>query len=314
MSDDRDPAGICEHDEIRAACIECIGKPYARPQKAPATPRPTHSPRSGEDQIAALSGTKDISVPVFEVGPYLDERTNWLIAQGYPHDLRRGGWLYLRCADGLRGRVRVRGMRWSDHRPWRTGQEAMEFVDGEGTDEGAGPGLVFDLVPDTWERVSIELGELADRQRMGFRYLLTTTSGEVVHLMAQDPVPPGDWDPAYAVPPAEANGMVIELPRCDERTALLALSRLRESLAGAVSIADELERAVLARLISVDLLARHTKWCWTGGSWAAGMDPACGAARAMYGFVPERLLDSENRPATGYGEKLAELKHRIEVA
>lgn len=308
MSDDHDPSGICEHGEIRAACIECIGKPYARPRKAPPTPRPTRTPRSSEEQIAALSGNKDISVPVFKLGPYLDERTDWLLAQGYPHELRPGGWLYLRCDEGLRARVRVRGMRWSERRPWRTGQEAVELGGDEPDNDGAGPGLVFDLAPDTWEPISIELGPLAERQRSGFRYLLTTTSGEVVHLMADDPIPDGDWDPAYAAPEIVS----IRLPKPDHDAAIRSLSRLRDSVLKGDSIADELEKALLAGQIAADLLARHSKWCNTGGSWAAAVDPACATAVAMYGFVPERLLDGEDRPVENYADKLAVITRRIE--
>ena len=304
---DLDPAGICEHGEIRAGCIECIGKPYLRARKAPPPPRPTHSPKSGADAISPLSGTKDISVPVYDILAYLEPHTDWLLAQGYPHDLRPGGWLYLRCDDGLRARVRVRGMRWQDHRPWRTGQEALDLSDGQAVNDGAGPGLVFDLVSETWEPTAVELGPLAERQRSGFRYLLTNRSGGV-HLMADDPVPEGDWDPPYVEPAVNS----IRLPKLDRDAALRAINRLRDSLEKAGSVAAELEVAIAKGHIATDLLARHSKWCNTGGSWAAGVDPACAAARAMYGFVPERLLDSEDQRVEGYAAKLLVIKRRVE--
>lgn len=305
MNDVSDPSVLCEHGEYPSACIDCIGKPYVQPRKAPAPARATHSPRSADDVILPLSGTKDISVPVFKIGPYLDEQTNWLLAQGYPHDLRSGGWLYLRCDGGLRGRVRVLGMGWREDRPWRTGDDPDE--------RGAGPGLVFTLAADTWEKVDIELGDSADSQRSGFRYLATTTSGEVAHLMANDPIPPGDWDPPFTMPLEAVAGLTINLPHPDEVTALRAISRLRESLTSAVTMADELEGALLARRISPDVLARHSKWCHTGGSFAAGMDPALDAARAIYGLVPERLLDSDGRPYPNYAALIAALKRRIEA-
>ncbi|MCC5952050.1 MAG: hypothetical protein JJU45_08130 [Acidimicrobiia bacterium] len=129
-----------------------------------------------------------MSVPVYDPQPYLGAWTDWLLAQGYPHDLRAGGWVYLRLDDRLVGRVRARGMVWRDHRPWRTG-------DGSEQGDEAGPGLAFDVDPTTWEEVEFELGELADRQRQGYRYLITSSDGRTVqHLMTSDPIPDGDWD------------------------------------------------------------------------------------------------------------------------
>lgn len=299
-----DPAGSCEHEDIRAACIECLGKPYVAHRVAPAQLRPTARPKTAADSIQALSGTKDISVPVFKTEPYLDEQTDWLLAQGYPHDLRAGGWLYLRCDDGLRARVRVRAMRWREERPWRTGDDPHS--------EGAGPGLVFGLIPDTWEPVNIELGDLAQDQRSGFRYLMTTAAGGVVHFRTQDTVPDGDWDPPYVPSLISLADFIIDLSRCDEAKALSAISRLRESPAGGETMADELEKAVRATRIAGDVVARHTKWCHTGGRFISGMDPARSAAISMYGFIPQRLLDSENRPIGEIGHAVADLKHRIE--
>lgn len=89
-------------------------------------------------------------------------------------------------------------MRWRDQRPWRSGRETTEFSGSP--DESEGPGLVFGLAPETWEAASIDLGDLAETQINGYRYLLTTTTGDVHHFMAQDPIPDGAWDPPYAEP------------------------------------------------------------------------------------------------------------------
>lgn len=186
-TDDLDPAGICEHGEIRAACIDCLHKPRP-PKRQPApTPRPTTAPQSAQDPIRPLSGNKDVSIPVFDIEPYVEPGTSWLIAQGYPHDLRSGGWVYLRCNDRHAARVRARGIAWREERPWRTGD----------TDdpEGAGPGLVFNVDPSSWERVDISFHRDPGDMRSGFRYLITNAAGDdIVPLMARDPLPEGHWN------------------------------------------------------------------------------------------------------------------------
>jgi hypothetical protein len=55
--------------------------------------------------------------------------------------------------------------------------------------------MVFDVDPDSWEEVDFPLGVLAESQRQGYRYLITSADGtQVRHLIAKDPVPEGDWD------------------------------------------------------------------------------------------------------------------------
>jgi hypothetical protein len=87
----------------------------------------------------------------------------------------------------------------------------------------------------------------------------------------------------------------IRLLRCDEVGALAAIARLRDT-GRADSIAARLERAVRRRSISEDVLVQHSRWCHTGGSWGAGVDAAREAAKAMYQFVPRRLVDEEGKP------------------
>jgi hypothetical protein len=168
----------CIHEMAPGTCSLC--KP--RPKKVARTRRPTTTPHSAEDPIAPLSASKDISRPVFEVEPYIG--TDWLLRQGYPHDLRPNGLLYLRCAQRLAARVRVRAMQRREDRPTRTGAEGGSF----------GPGLVFAVDPATWERFDQDLGGDADRMRQGYRYHLTDRSGVVQHLTKGEANPEGDWD------------------------------------------------------------------------------------------------------------------------
>jgi hypothetical protein len=138
-----------------------------------------------------LTGDRDISIPVHDLGPYLGERTEWLIASnGHPTRLRAGGWIYLRCDGALGARVRVMRMGNRDSRPWRTGEVSP--------DNDAGGGLVFEVIPETWERVDIPLGGEAENQRQGYRYLITARPEvHVHHLRADEPLPPGPRDVAY---------------------------------------------------------------------------------------------------------------------
>jgi hypothetical protein len=180
-------AEMCEHGDFRAACLECLGQPRPPVAKsAPKPKRPTFAPKSAEDPIRELRGDKDVSVPVPELEPTLGRCTDWLLAYGYPHDLRKHGWVYLRVANRLAARVKVRRMAWREVRSWRSAPAA-------GTDHNPGPGMVFEVDPDTWEEVDIPLGELADRQRQGYRYLITSGDGlDVRHLTVGDRVPEGD--------------------------------------------------------------------------------------------------------------------------
>jgi len=169
----------CEHDSDAMSCPVCRPAPALPPTRR----APTTSPKSADDQIAPLSGTKDISVPVHQVEPYVG--SDWLMASsGYASDLRPGGWVYLRHDGHLAGRVRARSMGWRDRRPWRTGVDAGE----------ARPGLVFEVDPSTWDDFELDLGDDAERMRQGYRYLLTTADGaDVEHLAVGDPIPVGEW-------------------------------------------------------------------------------------------------------------------------
>ena len=172
------PEENCVHELAPGTCSICRA-----PRPRTARPRrPTTTPHSGDDPIAPLSGSKDISIPMHATEPYLG--SDWLVTQGYPHDLRAGGWVYLRVDERLTARARVLSMKWRDDRPWRTGDEPGTF----------GPGLVFSVDPTTWELFDQDLGVDAERMRQGYRYHLTDRAGTVHHMMAGDPIPEGDWD------------------------------------------------------------------------------------------------------------------------
>ncbi len=76
----------------------------------------------------------------------------------------------------------------------------------------------------------------------------------------------------------------------NEQTARAAIRAL-EGFERAVTMARELRRAVDQRSITDEVLKRHSRWCNTGGAWLPGREPARLAAEAMYGFVPDRLVD-----------------------
>ncbi|MCX7621327.1 MAG: hypothetical protein N2037_10850 [Acidimicrobiales bacterium] len=172
----------CIHGLFPGTCSLCAtGAPRSRVAKRL---KPTTSPRSADDPIAPLSGDKDVSMPVFEVEPYLGTRTDWMPAiSGYPHHLRPNGWLYLRCRGRLAARVRVPLLSWRDDRPTRTGDSPGTF----------GPGLIFAVDPSTWEPFEQSLGDDETRMRQGYRYHRTDQAGVVHHLIADQPLPEGDW-------------------------------------------------------------------------------------------------------------------------
>jgi hypothetical protein len=176
----------CIHELLADECSACKApKPKS---KAPKRLKPTTAPKSADDPIAPLAGDKDVSMPVHALDPYLGEATDWMPAVGgYPHGLRSGGWLYLRCDERLGARVRVPTMRWRHERPWRTG-------DDPGDNRGWGAGLVFGVDPSTWEAFDQALGEDAEWMRQGYRYHRTDAADVVHQLMKDDAISEGEWE------------------------------------------------------------------------------------------------------------------------
>ena len=166
----------CEHDEVQAACLECLAMPQKITPPKPPTPRATKNPSSAADKISPLAGDLDMSMPVVSVEKLLGCST--LAARVFPHYLRKGGWVYLRCDDMLQARVKALRVVWEDDR--------TDLVDPE---RDLGGGLAIEVDARTWDdSVSIELGCLAERQRDGFRYLKTEDDDSVVHYLGGRPI------------------------------------------------------------------------------------------------------------------------------
>ena len=166
----------CEHDEVQAACLECLAMPKKITPPPPSTPRATKNPSSVNDKISPLAGDLDMSMPVASVEKHLGSAT--LAARVFPHYLRRGGWLYLRCDDTLQARVKATKVIWEDGR--------TDLVDPQ---RDLGGGLAIEVDPKTWDdSINIDLGCLASRQRDGFRYLKTNDDDSVTHYLGGRPI------------------------------------------------------------------------------------------------------------------------------
>lgn len=156
---------LCEHGEIEAACLDCFAKPKKLAPQKKVTQRTTKSPVSANDMIAPFTGALDMSLPVEVAGEHLGAAS--LPARIFPHHLKRGGWVYLRCEDALQARVKAKKMIWSD-------------------EDGA---MLLEVDPDTWNaEIAIPLGELAPQQRTGYRYLQSNEDGTVTHFKGGRPV------------------------------------------------------------------------------------------------------------------------------
>jgi len=166
----------CEHDEVQAACLECLAMPQKVAPRKQTTPRATKNPSSGSDKISPLAGELDMSIPVASVEKHLGSST--LAARVFPHYLRRGGWVYLRCEGVLQARVKAVRVIWEDGR--------TDLVDPQ---RDLGGGIAIQVDPMTWDDgVSIDLGCLAERQQDGFRYLRTSDDDSIVHFLGGRPV------------------------------------------------------------------------------------------------------------------------------
>ncbi len=173
----------CEHDEMRAACLECLAMPKKVTPQQVSAPRATKNPSSETDKISPLGGDLDMSMPVDVVEPLIG--ADWLWARTFPHYLRRSGWIYLRCNGTLQARVKVTKVVWRSERKIPT----------VGAYEDLGPGMALQLDPRTWDdSIDIALGDLAAQQEHGYRYLLTNDDGSVTHYRGGRPVADTDDD------------------------------------------------------------------------------------------------------------------------
>ena len=179
---------VCEHGFPKpwVTCVDCMSLGVADRPRPPVSPptrkpgRPGHMPWTANDPVPQLCGDRDLSTPVHEVDPHvLGPGNGWLFGdQGFPKHLRPGGWVYLRHDGMLGARARVRGIGFRVERRLHTGDP-----------DDLGPGPTIELDAETWEFVAIDLGELADHQRQGYRYLITAVDGSVYHLAAGAPIP-----------------------------------------------------------------------------------------------------------------------------
>lgn len=162
---------LCEHGEIEAACLDCFAKPKKLAPQKRVTQRTTKSPVSGNDMIAPFTGALDMSLPVDTADDHLG--STHLPAKIFPHHLKRGGWVYLRCDGHLKGRVKAKKMVWSEERAE----------------------MLLEVDPATWDdEIEIPLGELTEKQTTGYRYLVTNDDDSVTHYMGGKPVVFADPD------------------------------------------------------------------------------------------------------------------------
>ncbi len=182
MSTDTATIVYCEHDEVRAACLECLAMPKKVTPPRPAAPRATKNPSSAKDKISPLAGDLDMSLPVVDVEQAVGATT--LAARAFPHYLRRSGWIYLRTDERLEARVKATKVVWQDQRD--------DLVD---PDRELGAGIVIEVDTLTWDSdIDIDLGKLAPRMRDGFRYLKTNDDDTVTHYMGGKPIVELDED------------------------------------------------------------------------------------------------------------------------
>ncbi len=174
----------CEHDELRAACLECLAMPKKVAPQPSASPRATKNPTCETDKISPLGGDLDMSIPIEAVGPLVG--SDWLAARTFPHYLRRSGWIYLRCEDRLQARVKAVKVIWRAERKVPT--EAA-YIDN-------GPGLAVQIDASTWDTsIDVDLGLHAESQRHGYRYLKTNEDNTVTHYRGGRPiVAPEEFD------------------------------------------------------------------------------------------------------------------------
>ncbi len=182
MSTDTATIAYCEHDEVMAACLECLAMPKKVTPPRPPAPRATKNPSSAKDKISPLAGDLDMSLPVCDLTRVVG--TSSLVARAFPHYLRRSGWVYLRCDGKLQARVKATKVVWQENR--------NDLAD---PDRQLGAGLAIEVDERTWDdELDIDLGHLAAQQRDGFRYLLTNDDDSVTHYRGGKPIVDLDED------------------------------------------------------------------------------------------------------------------------
>ena len=173
---------LCEHDEIPAACLDCLAQPQKVEPRVAATIRATKSPQSAKDKISPLNGDMDMSIPIDDAAPFIGNQ--WLNIRVFPHYLKRSGWVYLRSDGRLQARVKAMKVVWQDSR-----KDPSEHS------KPLGAGMAIEVDPSTWDKdIDIDLGSLAAQQNDGYRYLKSNSDGTVTHYRGNKPIPHLDID------------------------------------------------------------------------------------------------------------------------
>ena len=182
MSTDTATIAYCEHDEVKAACLECLAMPKkVTPPKAP-TPRATKNPSSARDKISPSPASSTCRSRCARSTAWSDRRR----CRPGPSPTTSGGpaWIYLRCDGRLMARVKATKVIWEDDR--------RDLADPE---RDLGPGIAIQVDSRTWDPdIDIDLGQLAAQQRDGFRYLMTNDDDSVTHYRGGKPIVDLDED------------------------------------------------------------------------------------------------------------------------
>jgi hypothetical protein len=104
---------------------------------------------------------------------------------------------------------------------------------------------------------------------------------------------------------------VVHLASIQEAKALDAIGRLEGSHKSARVISRKLQKAVKQRRIAELDFAQHSRWCHSDSGYQNSVEPARDAARAMYGFVPDRLIEKDEKRVPNYRTLMATYRERL---
>jgi HEAT repeats len=171
------------------------------------------------------------------------------------------------------------------------------------------------------DQVEALLGDPTPLIRGGAARILATTSrrNAIIRLLA-DPDEAVRSDVAETLGTDEGSpahhtqwgrAIPLSLSSSQQEAALAAIETLERSHEIARSIARRLRTAVLNRRIHESTLAQHSRWCHSDSSYRDSVQPACDAALAMYGFIPERLVDPSGKRVDAYDRLMSRQKTRV---
>lgn len=111
--------------------------------------------------------------------------------------------------------------------------------------------------------------------------------------------------------PTDPRANEVPLPSVREGVALEAIQRLEQNHGSAMIIARKLRDAVGERRIEEEVLAHHSRWCHSDGGFRESVKPARDAARAMYGFIPERLIETDESRTPDYDVLISKYRKQL---